>query len=480
MGLPADVKTRPSSTRREITLVLDRSGSMVGPKMGQVQQAAEAVLKELGQHEFFNTIAYNDGTLMFAESPVVNSTNNNGAGVRFVNNLNPRGGTNYEAALKEALRQPPTAGALRIVLFLTDGLPTVGQTSEKALSDQVIVNNPHGRRVYTFGVGPDVNTALLERIARETRATAHFVLAKDSVSSRLAEVVRKLKIPVAADLRLTVLDEHGKPAPGRVVDVLPSQLPDLFSDDHLVLLGKYVGTTPLTIQLQGNLLGKDVDCRFPVSFDDARTEYSFVPRLWASRKIALVVDTIRDLGADADLLVGRQGMDPKLTGLVDEVLKLTADYGIVTEYTAFLATSPKSQSYGAALRQALGNLDSRAYNTRMGLSAVNQQLNLYAQRGQSQLNGRNGYFDANMKAVTITTVQQVNDRAFFLRDGTWTDGRALRQANKSTPHRVVKYGSPEHRKLITQLADEGRAGTIAIPGDVLLWIDNQQVSVKSK
>ena len=479
VGLPADVNTRSSLTRREVTLVLDRSGSMVGRKMGQVQQAAAGVLQQLGQNEYFNTIGYNDDTLMFADAPVVNSTKNNIAGKQFVRNLSPRGGTNYEAALQEALQQKPTAGALRIVLFLTDGLPTVGQTSEKALGDQVVANNPHRRRVYTFGVGPDVNTALLERIARETRATANFVLANESVSDKLAGVIRKLKIPVAADLQLTVLDESGQPAPDRVADLLPSQLPDLFSDDHVVLLGKYVGTKPLTIRLRGNLLGKDVDCRFPVSFDDAKAEYSFVPRLWASRKIALVVDTIRDLGADADQLVGRKGSDPKLVGLVDEVLKLTADYGIVTEYTAFLAKSPKSQSYRSVLKQALSNFDTRAYNTRMGVAAINQQMNLYAQRGQSQLKRRNGYIDANMKAVKITTVQQVNDRAFFLRDGTWTDGRALRQASKSTPLRVVKFGSGEHRKLIKKLVDEGREGTIAIPGDVLLWIDNQLVSVRS-
>lgn len=478
VGLPADVNDRKSSIKREVTLVIDRSGSMNGEKMKQVQDASKQILDELHVGEFFNTIGYNERTALFAKSPVDNTPTNRKASVDFVNNLRPQGGTNYEAALEDALEQDAAKGSLRIVLFLTDGLPTVGLTSEKGLRELVANKNPHRRRVYTFGVGSDINTALLEGLSRETGATANFVLPNENVSKKLASFVRKLRIPVVADMQLEILDSAGKPAADQVTDVLPSRLPDLFAEDHLVLLGKYNGVAPVTFQLTGNLLGEERQFRFPMSFESASAENSFVPRLWASRQIASLVDNIRDLGADADLLFDRSGADPKLRKLVDEILRLTAEYGIVTEYTAFLATSPKHGTYRAALAKALTNFDQQAYNTRMGLGAISQSINLSRQRNQQQLNPTNQFLDANLNQVQLRNVQQLENGALFYRNGQWVDGRVL-QSGQSKTAKVVKYGSPEFLQLLEKLVTERRQGALAVPGQVVLEVDKQNVIIDS-
>lgn len=478
VGLPADVKDRKSSIKREVTLVIDRSSSMHGEKMQQVRDASKQIIEELDAGESFNTIGYNDRTALFAKSPVDNTLTNRKASVDFVNNLRPQGGTNYQAALEDALEQDATKGSLRIVLFLTDGLPTVGLTSEKALRELVATKNPHRRRVYTFGVGSDINTALLEGLSRETGATANFVLPKENVSKKMADFVRTLRIPVVADMRLEILDAAGKPATDQVIDVLPSRLPDLFAEDYLVLLGKYRGVQPVTFQLTGNLLGEERQFRFPMSFASASAENSFVPRLWASRQIASLVDNIRDLGADADMLFDRAGADPKLGKLVDEILQLTAEYGIVTEYTAFLATSPKPGTYRSALARALTNFDQQAYANRMGLSAISQSINLSRQRNQRQLNPTNQYLDSNLKQVQLRNVQQLQNGALFYRNGQWVDGRVL-QAGQSKPPKVVKYGSPEFLRLLERLVTERRQGALAVRGQVVLEVDNQNVVVES-
>src|SRR6516225_8080343 len=156
--------------------------------------------------------------------------------------MTARGGTNIHDALLEALRQPPAPGALPIVLFMTDGLPTVGQTSEAAIRELALKGNPHQRRVFTFGVGVDVNTPLLEKVAYESRATTTFVLPGEDVEVKVAGVFQRLKGPMLADPTLTIGETNAR---RRARELIPGRIPDLFEGDQIVVLGQYVGDQPL-------------------------------------------------------------------------------------------------------------------------------------------------------------------------------------------------------------------------------------------
>jgi len=160
---------------REVILVLDRSGSMSGEKIEQVRQAALQIISGLEDGERFNLIVYNDAVDMLAASPVRRTRSSLQEARRYLERTHARGGTNIHDALVTALQQPSSAGALPLVLFLTDGLPTMGETSEAAIRAAVRSANREGRRIFTFGVGVDVNTALLDRIASQTRARATYV-----------------------------------------------------------------------------------------------------------------------------------------------------------------------------------------------------------------------------------------------------------------------------------------------------------------
>jgi Ca-activated chloride channel family protein len=471
-GLPAKLPKGRDAIRREVTLVLDRSGSMHGDKLTQVREAALQILAGLNKGEAFNVIVYNHGVDLFAPRPVVKTDETVTKARTYLETVTARGGTNIHDALVEALRQKPTPDMLPLVLFLTDGLPTVGETSEAVIRDAAMKANEYDRRVFTFGVGVDVNTPLLDKVARETRATATFVLPKQDVEVKVAGVFRRLSGPVLAEPVLELLDAEGKPALGRVRDVLPSKLPDLFEGDQLVLLGQYLGEEPITFRVKGNYLGEKRVFQFTFGFDKATTRNAFVPRLWASRRIAVLIDAIRALGADGDR--GLPGPEivkkhPKVKELVDEIIRLSTEYGILTEYTAFLAREgTELAALDEVRREALANFARRAIAARHGTASVNQEMNNSTQRTQQVLNRYNTLFDENMNHVRFTNVQQVADRTFYYRNGTWVDSRLINKRGQVKPDKELRIGSKEFMELVEKLAEEGRQGSCSMQGRILL------------
>src|SRR5690606_3543754 len=158
-GLPADA-AKERQVKREVILVIDRSGSMRGEKIEQAREAARQVIEGLDDGEAFNIVDYSDTIEVFAANPVIKSDETMAEAREYLDALRPHGGTNIHDALLTALRQEPTEDALPMVLFLTDGLPTVGKRREVDIREGARGANMHNRRVFTFGVGVDVNAPL--------------------------------------------------------------------------------------------------------------------------------------------------------------------------------------------------------------------------------------------------------------------------------------------------------------------------------
>jgi Ca-activated chloride channel family protein len=476
-GLPAKPATADDepAIKREVTLVIDRSGSMRNEKIEQVKEAALQIIAGLQKGEAFNIIIYSNTVEWFSKKPVLKTSETEDAARAYIEGVTATGGTNIHDALAEVLSQEPTEGTLPIVLFLTDGLPTVGQTSEVTIRNLVTKSNPHNRRVFTFGVGFDVNAPLLEKIAAESRAKAEFVLPKEDVEVKVGRVFKSLTGPALADAELQVVTRNGEPAIGRTRDILPQKLPDLFESDQLVLLGQYIGDKPITFKISGNYRGKERTFKFRFKFDNASTKNGFVPRLWASRKIAELIDTIRQMGADP----ATSKDDPKVKELVDEIVRLSTEFGILTEYTAFLAREGTDLAdRPRVLREAGSVLELRAMRSRSGRDAVSQSFNLQPQSKQTSLNYGNVYYNENMERVSIATVQQINDQAYYRRANRWIDSRLVQKENQIKPTKVIEFGSKEYIKLAEKLAKENRQGSIALTGDILLLVDGEPVLIK--
>ena len=475
-GLPAAAPPNDAGIRREVTLVLDRSGSMRDEKLEQVKEAALQILAGLQDGEAFNLIIYNNTVQELSPKPLLKSKKTVAAARAYVEGITATGGTNIHDALAAALAQPATEGMLPIVLFLTDGLPTVGRTSELAIGELATKSNPHRRRVFTFGVGFDVNAPLLEKIATASRARAEFVLPKEDVEVKVGKVFRQLAGPVLADPELHILDADGEIALGRTRDILPQELPDLFEGDRLILVGQYVGDEPLAFKIRGNYFGDKRTFRFRFRFDKASTKNGFVPRLWASRKIAELIDAVRQMGADPTA----SASDPKVKELTDEIVRLSTEFGILTEYTAFLAREGTDLGNAAGIRrEAQTVLSSRAMRDRSGIAGVNQSLNSVRLKAQSRLNLRNSFYDAEMNEVSISAVQQINDQAYYWRGRQWVDSRLVTEAEQPAPARVIAFGSQEFFDLAERLARENRQGSIALEGDILLMVDGEAVLIEA-
>ena len=215
----------PSTLKREVTLVIDRSGSMRNEKIEQVKEAALQIIAGLREGEAFNIILYSNSVQWFSPKPVIKNDATEKAAQRYIEGITATGGTNIYDALQAALSQKPTEGMLPIVLFLTDGLPTVGQTAEAVIRDLVAKANPHKRRVFTFGVGFDVNAPLLEQIAAESRGRVEFVLPKEDVEVKVGRVFKQLTGPVLADPELRVTDRDGEPPSGGPATSCPRSCP---------------------------------------------------------------------------------------------------------------------------------------------------------------------------------------------------------------------------------------------------------------
>jgi Ca-activated chloride channel family protein len=473
-GLSAEAQKSDSpAIKREVTLVIDRSGSMRNQKIQQVKEAALQIIAGLEKGEAFNIIIYNNTVQWFSEKPVLKTKKTEQAAHAYIEGITATGGTNIYDALAAALKQQPSEEMLPIVLFLTDGLPTIGNTSEIAIRELVIKSNPHNRRVFTLGVGVDVNAPLLEKIASESRASAEFVLPKEDVEVKIGKVFKKLFGPILADTELEILNKDGGAAIGRTRDIIPEKLPDLFEGDQLILLGQYVGNDPLVFKIAGNYLGKKRDFNFTFEFNDACIRNGFVPRLWASRKIAELIDAVRQMGAD-----GRTDRDdPKVKELVDEIVRLSTEFGILTEYTAFLAREGTDLGNRRELvAEAADSLEIRAMRSRSGTDAVSQSLNLMHQKQQSALNIRNTFYDGKLSQVSISNIQQINDKAFYRRGNRWVDSRLAQK--DATPNKIIEFGSTEFFELAQRLAKENRQGSIALAGDVLIVVDNETILVK--
>jgi Ca-activated chloride channel family protein len=375
----------------------------------------------------------------------------------------------------------------RLCIALTSGRPCwpPGATEfsffglirvEGAIRKLASAHNPAGRRVFTFGVGADVNTPLLQAVATCTRGKATFVLPGEDVEVKVGEVFKALHGPVLTDVSLADERPEGS-SPTRLHDMLPAELPDLFQDDQLVVLGRYSGNQPLGFVLRGKYRGHRREFRFCFDLEHATTRNAFVPRLWASRRIAHLVDIIRQMGADGGDRTAAN--DPKFNELTSEIVRLSTEFGILTEYTAFLSREGTDLSRrDAVLAEACRKFQQRAMATRSGLGSVNQTMNQMTQMGQITLNRYNRFYDENMNRVAITAVQQVNDRAFFRRGDRWVDSRVVQSESEPEPRRVVEFGSDEFRALARRLAAETRPGCLALRGEILVLVGDELVLVR--
>jgi Ca-activated chloride channel family protein len=479
-GLPTEVVRDDNDIKRELTLVLDRSGSMTGIKIEQVKQAAKLVISGLADGEAFNLITYNHIIDTFNDEPLIKNQSTVQAAFNYLDTITAAGNTNLYWALETALLQEPTEDFLPLILFLTDGLPTTGETREVQIRDLVLSSNPYNRRVFTLGVGYDLNAPLLDGLAEYSLGQSIFVRPEDDVDTAILEVFSTISQPLFTDMAIYSVSAEGIPGIRRAYNVLPFNIPDQFQADQLVLAGEYSGQEPFFLEIQGNYRNQVQSFFCPIDPQQASPEHGFVPRLWSSRFAAQVINEIRQMGADPELTKYNE----RLWDLSVAMVNVSLTYGILTEYTAYFGDgSVDLLNYSDLLFYGWTDLFNRAVKAREGISAVNQSLNLGILKSQNVLNRDNLYLDRNMNEVRTTTIQHINDATLYYNysEGIWMDSRLLlppEDPNAPVEIVVVEFGSPEFMELANRLAVQGRQGCLGMPQHITLWESGNILKVK--
>ena len=424
---------RAEPTPRDVTLVLDVSGSMNGPKMEQARAAGRQLLQTLRPADRFRLIDFSSDVHTFRDEFVNASPENLRAAGRYLDALEAQGSTNISGALREALGRNGGREAserLPIVLFITDGEPTVGERDPGRIADEA--NKQRGAaRVFSFGVGADVNVTLLEQLALQGRGTAQFVRPDESVERAVSLVATRIADPVLTDVRVRTEGDV------RLSRVLPQQPVDLFAGQDLVLLARYAGHGSTRVVFEGKHRGETVRWVSTIDFPERERENPFVARLWATQRIGWLAAEKRKNGGSSEI--------------DDEIRQLGERFSIPTEFTSYLVQEPNMVANGLRRGGVAGGVGAtppaaapmpardRAFESAKAASAQRVATSVAALDSMSA-----GY------AGATGAVKRAASHTFISRDGMWTD---VKPADASARTVRIKAFSKAYFDLIDAVPD---------------------------
>jgi Ca-activated chloride channel family protein len=424
LGNPAGAAAE-RAVLKDVLLVMDTSGSMRGEKIEQARAALDYCIQHLDRTDRFNIVTFGTDVKTFKDDLVDVTPENRKAARAFVEDVVAHGQTNIAGALQKALAGKADAGRERIMIFVTDGAPTVGERSPEKILEQVKKLNTTGVKIFVMGVGNDVNAHLLDQLAELTDGSSEYVAPKEELDAKVAALYDRLSHPVLSGVTVSFGECGAK-------SVLPSKAPVLFKGSEIMMVGRYRDGGKHTFTIAGTLAGKPVkytcEANLPQGAGEASNE--FLAPLWAARQIGYLLQEIRLRGANKEL--------------VEEVVRLSKQYGIVTEYTEFIVAAGPGAKAGEIVAEAGKRLD-MARKEQAGQWAVNQAFN-DKQLQQRAVAGAaaNVYRDRRGKDTTLTNLTLIGQRAFYLQDGQWVD------AEEAGPRktRVIKILSPEYFELL--------------------------------
>jgi len=396
---------------KNVVLVLDSSGSMSGAKITQAKGAARFILNHLDKRDAFTLIDFDDGVTPFSDSLVPASGDNLARALKFVDGIEDSGGTNINDALLAALSRMRDGERPGYVLFLTDGLPTVGTTETADILRNIQKGNELRSRIFVFGVGDDVNTELLDRLSSDHRGASVYIGEMEDLEVALSGFYEKISSPLLSDLTVEFKGIETS-------QVYPRALPDLFKGSQLVLVGRYRGDGPVSVVMTGKS-GREgkrfiLESRSLTGSD----RFGFLPRLWATRRIGYLLEEIRLQGRNKELEA--------------EIRRLGLKYGIVTPFTSFLVTERETLALDAAAPAAQ---EAIASGKVMGVGAVKAAKVTQA-------------FKLEDRAAQVVSerILYKDDKTFYLKDGVWTDS----EYRDGAPTTEIKFNSDEFYRLISE------------------------------
>jgi len=446
---PKDDWSEQEYSAKDVVFVVDTSGSMA--EEGKMEKARSALLygiRILRPQDRFNVISFAGEEHLMEAGLVAADEQGRQRGEAFVKSLKPVGGTNINQSLLASLRQFKDGDRPKILVFMTDGLPTVDETNVSSIVDNVRKSIRPGIRLFTFGVGYDVNTTLLDKIAAENGGMADYVEPKEDLEVKVSNFFTKVNYPVLTDLNL----DFG----GVKTDLIyPRGIPDVFRGSQVTLIGRYSNPAALeAIKLK--LSGKANSALKSYTYDSLRFPLredanDYLPRLWATRRVGWLMEQIRANGEQKELR--------------DEVVDLGTRYGIVTPYTSYLALEGRETSLNV-LAPRQGQVMDLPMNRRGavngGLSGAPKAAPPGVGQASETVTVTSGAEAVALSKATRDQIQEVRvkdddaksavrrvgGKTFYLINDVWTDSEL--KADDKLPETTLTFGSEAYFDLIKQ------------------------------
>ncbi len=420
--------------KKNVAFVLDVSGSMAGKKLKQAKKALSYCVNSLNKGDRFEIISFStESEVLFGGFKKINDQTLNKA-ESFIKDLRATGGTNIEEAMTLALNSGNKISEPITVIFITDGKPTIGKTKESEILNIIKRFGKGKTKVFTFGVGEDINIHLLDKMTTLTNAYREYVSPEEDIEIKISDFFSKISYPVFTNIRI---DAKGL----KLLKVYPKNIPDLYKGSSITVIGRYRGYLNSDIEISGTLAGKNRTLNFNKNFPKWNNDNDFIPSIWSARRIGFLLDQIRLNGESKELK--------------DEVIRLARKYGIITPYTSYLIVEdeekslsgrsmdrrhqtlnmmvPKSGRYASESKDEYSKMKSKfgkkSIRASKEVQALNKSRNYYqTQQGKKRMVYKNK--KGVMKNIT-NQIRHIKGRAIYNAGKFWVDSLIQEQKNKA-------------------------------------------------
>jgi Ca-activated chloride channel family protein len=299
---------------RNVILLLDTSLSMYGEKLKRAVEALDYFLNSLSPPDHFDLILFNEEAYAFSPTPLPATADNVEHALDFIRNSMLGSGSDIRKALAKAVELAPQfPPGERSIVLVSDGNPTLGTRNVKQILQTVNTNT----RVFTFGLGSDANSTLLEELAkgghgyfaraRETEdITTALKIFFDHVGSTSIENAHLTGSDMNNFYQVYASDDYG------------------FDGSSLAFVGRYRTPSPrTTVMVTGQFGTEAIKLARDVVLPELADIHSHLPRVWARARV--------------DALLREMDLNGEREDYIAEIIRLSQKYRFVTPYTAFIA-----------------------------------------------------------------------------------------------------------------------------------------------
>ena len=297
---------------REYVFVLDVSGSMHGFPLDVAKGLLRDLARNLREQDSFNVLLFSGDSRVLWPSARPATPANVERALYVIDEQNGGGGTELLSALKSALSMPSAPGTARSFVVVTDGYISAERDTFSWVRSHLGYAN-----VFAFGIGSSVNRYLIEGLAKAGLGDAYVITDASEATAVATRFREYIDGPVLTDIRVA-------PEGFDVYDVQPPAVPDLMAERPIVVHGKWRGPAKGALVVTGTSGAGRYEQTVDVAKVRPEPDNGALTHLWARTRIAAV----------SDFSFGHPTSEER-----ELVTELGLRYGLLTEYTSFVAVA---------------------------------------------------------------------------------------------------------------------------------------------